>query len=155
MKTLKASAAALAVLCAIPTHAEVVTNDKVDVTLAVFVPCANGGAGEVVNLSGPLHVLTSFTINGNRIRGMNHYQPQGIAGIGQSTGDTYRAVGNTSDYFNAASENGRFSLTFLNNFRIIGLGPGNNFQLHENVHLVVAESGELTSFHDNFRVECK
>lgn len=155
MKSLNASAAALALWCAIPAHAEVVTNEKVDLSLAVFVPCAQGGAGEVVNLSGPLHVLTSFTINGNRIRGMNHYQPQGISGIGQSTGDSYRAVGNTSNYFNGSSEDGRFSFTFLNNFRIIGLGPGNNFQLHENVHLVVTENGELTTFHDNFRVECR
>jgi hypothetical protein len=156
MKTLIASAAALAALCVVPpAHAEVVVNDRIDISFPVFVPCANGGAGEIVNLNGPLHVVVSFTINGNQIRGMNHYQPQGISGIGQSTGDTYRAVGETTDHFNQWFQNGRFAFTFVNNFRIIGQGRGNNFLVHENVHLTITANGDVGTAHDNFGVECK
>jgi hypothetical protein len=45
--------------------------------------------------------------------------------------------------------------TFINNFRIIGQGPGNNFLVHENSHVTINANGVITSFHDNFTVECK
>jgi hypothetical protein len=140
---------------AVPAQAAVEVNDSFDTTLAVFVPCANGGAGEVVDLQGPLHVLTSFTINGNHVSGDSHAQPQGISGTGESTGDTYHATGVTQDHFGGSFINGQFNETFVNNFRIIGQGPGNNFLIHEDFHVTINANGELTSFHDNFSVDCK
>jgi hypothetical protein len=47
----------------VPSNAAVQVNDKTVISLTVFVPCAAGGAGEIVDLSGPLHTLISFTIN--------------------------------------------------------------------------------------------
>ena len=99
-------------------------NDSIDINLAVFVPCANGGVGELVDLNGPLHILTTFTINGNKVSGKTHFQPQGISGVGLDSGDKYQATGVTQDYFKGAFNNGQFNQTFVNNFRIIGQGPG-------------------------------
>jgi hypothetical protein len=45
--------------------------------------------------------------------------------------------------------------TDINNFRIIGQGPGNNFLVHDNFHISVNANGVVTSFHDNFGVDCK
>src|SRR5439155_348210 len=61
-------------------------NDMSDINLTVFVPCAAGGAGEIVDLSGPLHTLITFTINGNNVSGKAHFQPQGIVGSGETIG---------------------------------------------------------------------
>jgi hypothetical protein len=60
----------------VPSNAAVQVNDKTVISLTVFVPCAAGGAGEIVDLSGPLHTLISFTINGNNVSGKFHFQPQ-------------------------------------------------------------------------------
>ncbi len=46
-----------------PVQAEVQTNIKVPVNIGVFIPCAAGGAGELVFLTGNLHVLLRFTMD--------------------------------------------------------------------------------------------
>lgn len=148
-------AAALIAAATAPAWAEVVINDSTEITFAAFVPCANGGAGEIVSLSGPLHTLISFTVNGNRVSGKTHFQPQGLSGTGLSTGDSYRGVGVTQSQFSGSLENGQYTQTSINNFRIIGQGPGNNFTVHENFHFTVNANGELTSYHDNFSADCK
>ena len=131
-------------------------NDVSDINLTVFVPCAAGGAGEIVDLSGPLHTLITFTINGNNVSGTAHFQPQGIAGTGETTGDKYQATGVTKDSsFKQSFQNGQANLTYVNNFRIIGTGPGNNFLVHEVAHITINADGTLTVFHDNFSIACK
>ena len=151
MRSVLASLAALAV----PVQAEVVINESTQIDLAVFVSCANQGNGELVELHGPLHTLITFTTNGNKLSGKTHFQPQGISGIGIDTGDRYHATGVTQDHFNSSLTNGQFNQTFVNNFRIIGQGPGNNFVVHENFHLTINANGEVTTVHDNFDADCK
>ena len=51
-------------------------NDITDIDLAVFVPCADGGAGELVDLSGRLHTMIHFTINGNNVSGVSISSPR-------------------------------------------------------------------------------
>jgi len=150
-----ASIGAMLALLAAPARAEVLINDSFLLNISVFVPCANGGAGEVVDLSGPLHELISLTINGNNISGTTHFQPQGISGTGETTGDKYQATGVTEDHFNSSFQNGQFNETFVNNFRIIGQGPGNNFLVHENFHITVNSNGDVTTSHDNFSADCR
>ncbi len=130
------------------------SNVSIPIELFVFVSCANGGAGEVIDVSGPLHVLQRLTISssGNASETL-HFQPQGISGFGLTTGDKYQATGITteSDQFNGLP----FSSTFVNNFYMIGQGPGNNFKIHETFHFTVNANGVLTAFVDNFFVTCK
>ena len=121
--------AALALMIA-PAYAGVQVNDRTEIALTVFIPCAADGAGEVVDLAGPLHTLISFTINGNDVSGYTHFQPQGIIGVGETTGNKYHATGITRESFKNSFRNGQASDTFVNNFRIIGQGPGNNFLVH-------------------------
>jgi hypothetical protein len=131
-------------------------NDMSDINLTVFVPCAAGGAGEIVDLTGPLHTLITFTINGNNVSGTAHFQPQGLSGAGETTGDKYQATGVTKDTsFKVSFQNGQAQQTFVNNFRIIGTGPGNNFLVHEEAHVTINADGALTVVHDNLSVACK
>jgi hypothetical protein len=95
-----------------------------------------------------------FTANANGGFSVeSHFQPQGISGVGLSSGVKYQGTGVTSSRFNIKGL--PFTDTFINNFRIIGQGPGNNFLLHENFHVTVNANGEMTAFVDNFRVACK
>jgi hypothetical protein len=135
------------------TLAEVITNDRIPFTISVFVPCANGGAGEIVDLSGTLHVVFHVTVDSDSgFHSKSHSQPQGVTGIGQITGAKYQATGVTQDQFNGKVGS---EFTYVNNFRIIGQGPGNNFLVHQNVHVTVNANGEVTANVDNFRAECK
>jgi hypothetical protein len=143
------------VFVATSANAAVQVNTTTDISLQVFVPCAAGGAGEIVDLSGPLHVLLSFTINGNNISGVQHFQPQGISGTGETTGAKYQATGVTSTTFQQSLQNGQASETFINRFDIIGQGPGNNFRVHETAHITFNAAGTVTVNFDDFSVECK
>lgn len=141
----------------LPVHASaftVTTSTSVPFDLVVFVPCALGGAGEFVELSGEVRDLFHVTLdNSGGCLTKFHDNPQGISGTGQTSGDKYQGTGvtqGTSNNCKVGSET-----TSVNNFRIIGQGPGNNFLLHENLHFTVNANGSVTSFHDNFSVECK
>jgi hypothetical protein len=147
--------AVLALSVAAVAQAEVIQNVSVPVALSVLVPCANGGAGEIVDFSGVLHIVASFTINGNNISGKTHFQPQGLKGIGQITGDSYNAVGVTQESIKGSLQNGQFNDTYVNNFRLIGQGKGNNFSVHENAHITINANGDVTAFIDNFGADCK
>jgi hypothetical protein len=120
----------------------------------VNVPCANNGAGEDVVFLGNLHVLITSTINsGGGARFKFHFQPQGLSGIGTITGDSYQATGVTQET-DVIGKVGA-ETTFVNNFRMIGQGPGNNFLVHETFHVTVNANGVLTVFFDKATTECK
>lgn len=127
-------------------------NIRIPTAIGVFVPCANGGAGENVLLEGDLHLLTHITANNNGFHVKTHAQPQGISGTGDVTGDKYQATGVTQDQFNLGPGE---TYTYVNNFRIIGQGPGNNFLVHQTFHYTINANGELTVVVDNFSSECK
>lgn len=136
-------------------NAAIQENDTTDIDLTVFVPCAAGGAGETVDLTGPLHTVITFTINGNNVSGFFHFQPQGISGTGETTGAKYQATGVTQESFKNSLQNGQANETFVNNFRVIGEGPGNNFLVHETLHFTINADGRVTVSHDNFSADCK
>jgi len=143
-------------LIAVPdARAAVDENVSLPVEIVLEIPCANGGAGEVVTLTGDLHILMSYVINGNVVRGRFHDQPQGISGYGSITGDRYQATGVTQGQFKSSLQNGQALISFVNNFRIIGQGPGNNFLVHENLHLTINANGDVTTAVDLVGADCK
>jgi hypothetical protein len=134
-------------------RASVVTNVSTDISLLVFVPCANAGGGEFVDLEGPLHTLFTVTLDrrgGAHVKMLN--QPQGISGVGLTTGDKYQATGVTQEQFTTKVG---LTDTFINNFRIIGQGTGNNYLVHETAHITVNANGTVTVFFDNLTIDCK
>src|SRR6266487_6818593 len=131
------------------------TNLTMPIDLLVFVPCANGGAGELIEVSGPLHVLSQLTIcNSGNVVLYSHFQPQGISGFGFVTGDKYQGTGITQS-MNTFSTPFPITFTFVNNFYMIGQEPNNNFKVHETFHFTINANGEVTAFVDNFSVTCQ
>lgn len=136
-------------------QAEVVVNDKQTMPFAIFVPCANGGAGEVVSGTIDQHNVISFTINDNNVSGKFHSQAQGGDLTGETTGDKYQATGGGQFRFNDSLQNDQFNQAFVINFRIIGPGPGNNFLVHQNGHVTINANGDVTVVHSSFSIDCK
>ncbi len=148
-------AVALAMATLPVAKAEVVSDAKFPISLQVFIPCANGGAGEVVDISGTLHDVFAVTIDGNNMHFVTVDNPQGISGTGETTGVKYQGTGVTRSDLNVQNAGFPVSNTFVNNFRIIGQGPGNNFLVHENLHVTISANGTVTAYHDNFTFECR
>lgn len=124
-------------------------------TITVFIPCAANGAGENVTLNGRLHMLLHTTVTNNGIVHVKgHFQPQGLGGVGDVTGDRYRGVGVTQDMTTVHPGGFPVTFTFINNFRMIGQGRGNNFQVHENLHVTINANGVVTVDRSNFRTTC-
>jgi hypothetical protein len=132
----------------------ITTNDFVPFALDVFVPCANGGAGETVSVEGILHLQQHITINGNRVTLKTHAQPQGADGVGQTTGDSYQAVGVTQEVDTLPLIAGATEFTFVNNFRLIGQKTDNNFQVHQTIHVTINANGDVTNTVDNTTIDC-
>lgn len=137
-----------------PLQADVTTNIREPLAMDVFVPCAAGGAGEVVSLTGTLHLLIRATTdNTGGVHVGVHSQPVGVSGVGQTTGDTYRGTGVTQDEFNGRVDVGAED-TFVNNFRVIGQGPGNNFTVHQTIHITITANGDVGAVVDNTKISC-
>jgi len=148
-----AAAALLVVVATAPAAADTQTFRSQD-TFSVFVPCANGGAGEVVTGILKVHAVLGETVDDN---GGFHFHGdvklQGV-GIGSDTGDTYqlhadfpefiadRVNDSVGDGFNASID---FSVA------AIGLGGAPNFhdnlrfQITQNANGVVTMDKQFTS----------
>jgi hypothetical protein len=154
IKKLAALAAAAAVALATANLAQAAVSSNVSTPLATstFVPCANGGAGEVVTLTGRLHILATVTFDAaGGVHGTLLFNPQGVSGVGSVSGAGYRGTGQTLSTF--TGNVGAVS-TLVNNFRIIGTGGAASLQVHENVALVVNANGTLTASIDHVSVTC-
>jgi hypothetical protein len=122
----------------------------------VFVPCANGGAGELVELTGSLNfVFHSIFDQAGGMHLQLRSNLQGVSGVGMTTGAKYRASDSETFVFNVDADDAPEANTTISSFHVIGQGKGNNFVLHEAAHFTVNANGDTTAQHDYFSVDCK
>ena len=130
--------------------------ESFSIVVTEFVPCANGGAGEFVSVSGTLRRQTHLVVNDNRVIAKFHMQMHETTGQGLITGDVYRFVRVTPSGQNfAINRDGSFAFTAVNVFKFIGPGPNNNLLLRQNFHTQVNANGEVTSNVENITADCK
>jgi hypothetical protein len=123
---------------------------------SVWVGCANGGAGESVQLSGSLRIHSFTLVDGDGgIHVRTQVQPDGVKGLGLATGTRYRGTGGTTEHEYEAEDGTPAEYSLINNFRIIGQGPGNNLLVHTNVHQTVNADGEVTASVNITSTECR
>jgi hypothetical protein len=134
-------------------QAEVITNEWTQVSYSGFVPCANGGAGEILSGTIDMHDLMTATVNGNNTSWQFQFQPKGNV-VGTITGDAYRVSGVTHGTFNESSDGGHYTGTYVSTFHLIGPGSGNNFRLHEIDHVTIDGDGNVVVQHDDLSVDC-
>ena len=128
----------------------VMQNLKIPFTARAFVPCANGGAGELVTVAGTLHLVLQLSFDAaGGVHVKMHEQPQRVVAFGQTTGAVFQARGVTHERSN------RNAFTFLDTLRLIGQGPASNFTFYHLVHVTVNANGEISAFVEHLRVECR
>jgi hypothetical protein len=130
----------------------VISNLTEEVWLFYYVPCAAGGAGDYVLLSGPLHMQFIIAMDG---RGGFHeeflYQTMGLSGTGTS-GETYHVTDQARSTYN-----GRVGLeeTIINTLRVIGEGSASDFLVQYSMHMTVHEDGTVSANVFNYNYQCK
>jgi hypothetical protein len=133
------------------THAST-TAESVPLSLTQSVPCANGGAGELVQLTGRLENVQAVTFDAaGGAHAQIHVNPQGVSGIGLSTGTSYRGVGVTAQQLNLGAG---LEQVFIDNFLLIGAGSAPDLRVHVNLVFIVSANGEVTADVVNVRVTC-
>jgi hypothetical protein len=125
----------------------------VPLDFSYLLPCANNGAGEIVNVSGTLMMLfhTSNDQTGGTHTKLLDVQ-QRVAGVGETTGDRY-----VSTYVNLFNYNDTGALTSTQQvvFRITGPGPGNDALIRITNHSTTNPDGTITVAFDTITIECE
>lgn len=123
--------------------------------MGAWVSCANGGTGETVDLEGELRFVTQTTTDGHGgTLTKTHVQPWGVWGLGRASGARYKGVGMTQEMqYEVPSGESRYS--FVNNFRLIGKGPGNDLHIHSVTHMSTDENGLAVANVEVESTECK
>ena len=131
-------------------------NYEIPYAMTVWVPCALDGAGEYIYVTGRLHVLEHVTLDDNGgYHYKAHFQPKDLKGVGLTSGDKYEGTGVTQETTSWPGKWWPWTYTYVNNFRMIGQGPGNNYTVHETWHFTFNANGELTAYIDNYKWDCK
>lgn len=135
---------------AFPLSAQSVSSRDMVQSISNFIPCANGGAGEMV--SGDLLTHAIIHTNKDGIVTKMQFHPQGGVLIGQTTGTRFQANGLTN--FIMDNPAGTFTDTFVNRYHLVGMG-GVQFKVFETIHVTVNANGDVTADVNNFTFECK
>lgn len=136
-------------------EADAVEHVTVPFSSTLWVGCANGGAGETVALSGELVISSHETVDadgGTHSRQM--MRPQRITGVGATSGLNYTGTGMAFMSEGVVDEGGSV-YTFVNNFRVIGQGPGNNLLVHMVVHQTTNADGAVVADVNLSTTTCK
>lgn len=129
--------------------------ERVPLDLRLFLPCANGGTGEVVHLSGTFMMLYHVTDDG---AGGFHLKllevQQGVRGVGETTGDHY--VSSFVNLFNYNEGSGSLPITSTQQvvYRVDGPGQGNESLIRIRNHSTLNANGTMTVTFDEFSSEC-
>jgi hypothetical protein len=133
-------------------QAQNVTNTTASFGYAGWVPCANGGAGELVTGTIEMHDLVTSTVNETVDASQFMSAPRGSL-VGQTTGDTYRLSGVTRGTYVELVQSDRYVATYINRYRLIGPGAGNDLTVRETTHITRA-GDDVVVRHDDFAIEC-
>ena len=155
-----APAAPARALADAPTFATAATVTSSHLSLAFkasrWIACANEGQGESVALSGAIDLDTHVTDDGNGgVHVSAHVRPDHVTGIGDASGLTYRGTGGTGEHEFTATDGSPSVYSFVNNFRIIGPGKGNNILVHYTIHQTLNANGDLMADVDISSSECR
>jgi len=147
---------ALTLALVLPAQAAMIDNQKLQLPIgwSVWIPCANGGAGEIVEVTGYLHQTYSITNDGaGGYHVVAHAQLQG-SGIGNITGDKYQVM-SVGKHNQNTKPPYPYEETNVYSFSIIGKGPGANYLVHGLWHMTINANGNITSQFGNWTSQCK
>ncbi len=159
-------AASLAMGCGQPTEppvpefgaTQLKTTFTIPVDEAFAAPCANGGAGEDIRITGSnvIWVKETTTPGANRILRV-HFQPD-LAGVGETSGDLYRAARSPGQIIEIEQGDGLPFITsiFPQPIVLIGEDAGaGTVLIYTRFQLVINNNGVTTVDRADFSAKCQ
>ena len=119
----------------------------------LFVPCAAGGLGEEVALSGSLKIVEQIVYNNHGFTLNYHVIAQGITGVGLSTGEKFQSSGGIKSTITGEfGEDGQYSRVFTQQLRIVG--QNTVFKVVYKTKITVTPDGKITTTIQDENIDC-
>ena len=128
---------------------------RVPVDSRVFLPCANGGAGEVVHFTGMILGVTTGRISpAGGTHSVSVEVQQGVRGVGETTGRRY--VEHFVNLFTSARGPGGFPLVSTQQliYRVDSSGRGFDSVIRTRNHTTIDANGEIRVSFDITEQQC-
>jgi hypothetical protein len=110
------------------------------------------GCGEMIQLSGSLlATLHATDLGDGRFVSTFHFNPQGVTGVGLTSGATYQGTGVTRGTVTLTVGS---TTTTVNSFKLIGAGRTPNYLETDVMHLTVNAQGVVTASIDRSSITC-
>ena len=119
----------------------------------IFASCANGGAGENIELTGKTNFVYKVIWTDHGFNLGYHANTYAVKGIGLTTGDTYVGSAGTEGTVSAFWMDNKWVATTIERLRVVG--PNGNFGLKNTYHITTNPDGIITVDLYSQDVECK
>jgi hypothetical protein len=119
----------------------------------LFVPCANGGAGEDVLLTGATNFVYQLTWNDHGFYLSYHFNHHGVTGVGLSSGETFVASGGNQTTAVGSWVNSEFIATTDAQMRVTG--QSTSFTVNYKVHITITPDGNVAVNVREQTADCK
>lgn len=133
-------------------HNETITDREF--TTGDYVPCANGGEGEYVSITGTMRDRTFWSLNDKHVS-YDLYTTVHGRGVGETTGNTYIVNDSFRSKLNFQLDGAPESDTFIERSNIIGQGKTPNLVLQRVTHVTANSNGEVTASHFDINIQCR
>lgn len=117
-----------------------------------FVPCANGGAGENVVLTGFINYIYQLSWTDSGFTMVYHDNAHQVTGTGVSSGELFVGSGGTNGIVRGSWVNGQWIGTTIGQLRIIGRNT--NFDITYKYHITVTQDGTVVVETEELATEC-
>jgi len=107
----------------------------------VFVPCANGGAGEDVSLTGKTNFVYQMTWTDHDFTMLYHDNDHEVKGVGLSSGETFTGSGGTNGTVMGSWVDSHWVGTMVRQVKVIG--KNTVFKVSQKLQLVVTPDGNV------------
>lgn len=141
-------------MAASPAGATVIYNGWTPIVDTVFVPCANGGAGEQVDIVAQQHLLASVTVTRNTVSADVHFDITGT-GTGEVAGDTYLVSDVATIRLSGTLQNGQLTATLPNTIFMTGQGSAPNFTQRALGQFTVNADGTVVVEFQTYDISCQ
>ena len=136
---------------AVPGSAQATTIHE-NVTIPIQEVAIHPCTGEEIAFSGEAHFMFHVTVDASGgVHGTSQSNLQGVSGVGLTSGDVYRLIGQDGDTSNFT---GAEEITGVQNTRFVGPGPDNNFTVQFVEHQTCNSNGCSVGF-VNVQLSCR
>jgi hypothetical protein len=107
----------------------------------LFVPCANGGAGEDVSLTGKTNFVYQMTWTDHDFTLVYHDNDHQVTGVGVSSGEKFTGSGGTNGTVMGSWVNSQWVGDMVERVKVVG--QNTVFSVDQRLHLIVTPDGNV------------